>query len=98
MEIEIIWLRSAANDLERLQEFVMLHNPRAAQDMALKIIAVTTFLKTHPELGKPVNDLTDFRELTIPFGAGGYLLRYRYFRNIIYIVNIRHNRENRFIQ
>ncbi|MFI4956846.1 MAG: type II toxin-antitoxin system RelE/ParE family toxin [Gammaproteobacteria bacterium] len=94
--MEIVWLRSAVKDLERLQQFIIQHNPRAAREIAVKVKGAVMHLVAHPELGRPVEDLPYFRDITIPFGAGGYLLRYRLVSEKIYIVSIRHVREDRF--
>lgn len=52
-------------------------------------------LKIHPMLGVAVEDMP-FRDLIIPFGAGGYLLRYRIIMETqtVVIVGIRHAKED----
>lgn len=95
-EMKLVWLRSAYSDLKRLQEFVLEHNPHAARNLAIKIKGSVSYLIDHPELGKPATDLPEFRDLSIPFGAGGYILRYRLHEDMIYVVSIRHYRENDF--
>ena len=94
--MKMVWLRSAVKDLERLHEFVLEHNAKSARNLALKIKAAVDHLIDHPELGKPVKDLSNFRDLAILFGAGGYVLRYRLHAETIFIVSIRHYRENDF--
>lgn len=94
--MNLVWLRSAVNDLERLQQFILEHNPRVSRNLAIKIKGSVGYLLDHPELGKPVTDLPEFRDLAIPFGSGGYMLRYRLHDEMIYIVSIRHYRENDF--
>jgi hypothetical protein len=44
-------------------------------------------------LGKPVEELEDFYDLFIEFGASGYHLRYKLFNEKIYIIHIKHSRE-----
>jgi hypothetical protein len=44
-------------------------------------------------MGKPAEELSDYQDLVIPFGAAGYLLRYRIYQGAIYIVAIRHGKE-----
>lgn len=94
--MEVVWLKSALGDLERLYHFIKQHNPHAAKNAALKLKETVIQLKQQPYLGKPVEDLVEFRDLTIPFGSSGYVIRYRIFNEIIYIVYLRHYREDNF--
>lgn len=94
--MEIRWLRSAVEDLKRLEAFMMSNNPSASAVMASKIKAAVTHLGLQPELGRPVDDPPGFRDWVILFGAGSYVLRYRIMTEAIYIVSIRHGREKGF--
>ncbi len=47
----------------------------------------------NPAIGKPIEDLPQYRDLFIRFGAAGYVLRYRIHLDSIYIVHIQHYRE-----
>lgn len=94
--MNVVWLKSAVADLTRLKQFIMEHNPKAAEHAARKIKNAVFRLSAHPQLGKPIDDLPQFRDLGIPFGAGGYVLRYRSHHQTIYVVHIRHYRENNF--
>ncbi|MGH7815032.1 MAG: type II toxin-antitoxin system RelE/ParE family toxin [Candidatus Binataceae bacterium] len=73
----LIWLPEAVADLQRLRRFIQPKNPDAARRAALQILAGVKILEQHPEAGKPVEDPPGFRDLFIPFGARGYVLRYR---------------------
>lgn len=94
--MEIVWLKSAVGDLERVQQFIMALNPAAASAVAAKIKSVLIHLTSQLELGKPVEDPPGYRDLNIPFGAGSYVIRYRCTSDTIYIVHLRHCRENKF--
>lgn len=94
--MQVVWLDSAVDDLVRLREFVAKHNPTSAKKAAQKIIDVAKLLEEHPELGKPVKELSSYRDLNIKFGTRGYVLRYRVYENILYVVYIRHHRESGF--
>ena len=52
-------------------------------------------LVSDPEIGRPIDDLPDLRELTIPFGDSGYVALYRFEENddAIYILAFRHQKE-----
>lgn len=93
---ELVWLDSAVNDVQRLREFIATENPAAAQRAASTIKEAVERLQQHPTIGKPVEDLLEYRDLLIRFGAAGYVLRYRIHMDVIYIVHVRHYRENTF--
>ena len=80
----------------RLRDFIGEKNLTAANKVAEKIIEATNKLSQHPRLGKPVTDLPAYRDLAIPFGARGYILRYRISEDVLYIVHVRHYQENTF--
>jgi plasmid stabilization system protein ParE len=94
--MNLVWVNSAVDDLERLRIFLAKENPDAAKRAAIAIKQAVNHLVTHPFIGKPVTDLPDYRDLFIRFGAGGYLLRYRSHENSAYILQIRHYREEDF--
>lgn len=90
----LIYTPKAIDDLIRLREFIAQHNPKAATRMARLLKESAARLKIHPLLGVAVEDMP-FRDLIIPFGAGGYLLRYRVIMETqtVVVVGIRHARE-----
>ncbi len=75
--MRIEWLESAIDDLQRLREVILPHNRDAAQRAFKAIREAVLPLETNPRIGKPVEDMPDFHDLVIPFGASGYVLRYR---------------------
>lgn len=91
--MQVVWLDSAINDLCRLRDFIGEKNKIAADRAAKKIIDMATLLETNPQIGKPATNLSDYRDLAITFGAGGYILRYRIYEDTLYIVYLRHYRE-----
>lgn len=92
----LIWLPEAARDLERLRAFLGSRNPDAARRVARQILEAVKVLEKYPEAGRPVEDPPGFRALFIPFGARGYVLRYRLegARDIA-VVRAWHGREDR---
>lgn len=92
----LIYTPQALADLVRLREFIAQHNPQAAARMARVIREVAAHLKTHPMLGVQVEDLPPFRDLVIPFGARGYILRYRPIveTQTVVVVGVRHGLED----
>jgi plasmid stabilization system protein ParE len=93
--MKILWLKSAIDDLIRLRKFLIKVNPRAARESALLIKRSVNKLKEFSFLGVPVEDLEDFYDLFVEYGAGGYYIRYRIFKDNIYIVYVKHSRELR---
>ena len=91
--MQIRWLAPAILDLQRLRDFILPHNRDAAQ-RAVKIIrAAVMTLESNQRIGKPVEDMPDYRDLVIPFGSSGYLLRYRIQGDVLYIIALRHCKE-----
>jgi plasmid stabilization system protein ParE len=94
--MKVEWLVSAILDLQRLRDFIVSHNPEAAQ-RAVKIIkAAVAALTANPRVGKPAEDLPDYHDIIIPFGASGYVLRYRLQGETIFIVAVKHGKEAGF--
>ncbi len=92
----LIWLPEAAADLERLRLFLRPLNPPAARRVARRILEAVKLLKRYPEAGRPVEEPAGFRDLVIPFGGRGYVLRYRILESgEIVMVKIWHEREER---
>ena len=50
-------------------------------------------LKTNPEIGRPLDNYPELRELVIDFGDSGYVALYRLELNAIYILAFRHQKE-----
>ena len=65
----------AADDLERVREFLDINNPEAAKRALRTIFAALERVEDFPELGRPTED-ADIRQIVIPFGAAGYIVRY----------------------
>ena len=95
MSKKLIWLPGAVKDVVRLRAFIEQKNPNAAQRAASKIKEAAFILINNPEAGRPVNGLSGFREITISFGAGFYVLRYHFDGPTVVIVNVWHSREER---
>ncbi|PHR99464.1 MAG: plasmid stabilization system [Oceanobacter sp.] len=94
---EIVWLPSATSDVVRLRDFIKSDNPRAAQRAAERIIEGINILQANPEAGMPVENLVDYKDLVLSFGAGEYIIRYRQeLANRVVIVRVRHSKEEGF--
>jgi plasmid stabilization system protein ParE len=90
---QIIVSAKAVRDLRKIREYLLQFNGEAAQKAAATIIEATSLLLTFPLLGKPLEDIPEYRELIRPFGSGAYIIRYRIDFDKIIIVGIKHSKE-----
>lgn len=91
----LIWLPEAGGDIQRLFDFLVERNPRAAECAVRTILHGAECLLQHPQMGARIDDDTDRRELFIAFGAGAYVSRYRIHYDAIVVIRIWHSREAR---
>lgn len=91
----VIITEGAVNGLERCRVFLAKKNPHASLRAAKAIELQLTLLEKNPELGRPLHDIPQFRELIIPFGDSGYIALYRYEHKVdsVYILAFRHQKE-----
>ncbi len=94
---EIKWLPETVNDLHRLHSFLQEHDQKAADNASGRILEGVKLLKATPHLGRPMpDDDIERRELFMSFGAGAYVIRYRFEGdNSVIIIRIWHSKENR---
>ena len=93
--MNLIWLPDARDDIERLFGFLLEVNPPAADRVVRLIQSCARRLADHPEIGRPMDDDGERRELYMSFGASAYVLRYRIEGQTIVIIRVWHGRENR---
>lgn len=89
-----VWSPAARRDLIRLREFIEPHNPAAARRAAAILRKSANLLQEQPGIGRRIEGRED-RELSVPFGQRGYLLRYRLHEDTIVILRIWHGLEDR---
>ena len=82
---------TAIRDLVRLREFIREKNPQVAQKSSSQLKKNIQALVDQPNMGLPIEDLEDFRELV----ARDYIVRYRLLPNEIVILKIWHGKEER---
>ena len=93
---KVIWLTEAIDDLVRLREFIGDKNREAAKRAAITIKNMAKILEDYPDIIHPLEDFPDFHDLVVPFGSVGYIVRYRIEENTVYILGIRHSKEEGF--
>jgi plasmid stabilization system protein ParE len=88
------WSQNALRDIVRLHDFLSPKS-RAAARRAIKTIREgLKILISHPEIGRPVDELPpEFREWVIEFGHGAYVVLYRFEGKEIVLLAIRDGRE-----
>lgn len=91
---KLIWTIPARNDLVRLREFIEPQNFEAARRAAENLKKAVSLLLENPQIGKPMERRED-RELIIPFGKRGYVLRYRVAGEDIIILRVWHGLEEK---
>lgn len=91
----VIVTAAAMNGLASTEEFLSRHNPEALERAGLAISQQFSLLETLPEIGRPLEDMVEIRELIIPFGDSGYIALYRYELNKdeVYVLAFRHQKE-----
>lgn len=91
----VVITEGAARGLEHCRRFLAELNPRAAKRAAQAIRRKFVQLETNPEIGRPLDDLPELRELIIEFGDTGYVTLYRYEQgtNTVYLLAFRHQKE-----
>lgn len=82
---------SAVQDLIRLREFIAVNNPATAERVSLRLRQAIGKLVNFPDLGRPIPELENVRELI----AGNYVVRYSRSEDTVFILRIWHGKEYR---
>jgi addiction module RelE/StbE family toxin len=89
--MKLSFSESAVSDLERLRNFIAKDNPKAAERVSLRLRQAIGKLVLHPDIGRPVLELPDVRELI----AGNYVVRYLRDEDTVFILRVWHGKEYR---
>ena len=92
--LSLSWTAAARLDLIRLRDFLESKNPNVAKRAAAIILKATDLILDNPTIAHCLEDRED-RELFVPFGKNGYILRYRIEEDNILLLRIWHSREAR---
>jgi toxin ParE1/3/4 len=82
---------SAVSDLVRLREFIAANNPEAAERVSLRLRQAIGKLVLYPDIGRPVPEVPNVRELV----AGNYVVRYLREEDTVFVLRIWHGKEFR---
>ncbi len=91
----VIITESAAKGLEHCRRFLAEKNPQASRRAGQTIERHFTLLETTPAIGRPLEELPEFRELVIGFGDSGYVALYHHEPDteVVYVLAFRHQKE-----
>lgn len=90
----LIWSTAARADLIRLRQFIEPHHSEAARNAAQALKTAANLIPQHSGIGKRLAGRQD-RELFVPFGRRGYIIRYRIEESAVIILKIWHSLEDR---
>ena len=95
---EVIITAGAARGLERCRRFLTEAGARVKMRAAEAIERQFELLESAPEMGRPLAEMPELRELLIVFGDSGYVALYRYLpaENVVFILAFRHQKEAGF--
>ena len=84
--MHVIWAPAALREIEHIYRYIAQFNPRAAEDMAMEILAAGDSLENFPYRGRAVRG-TQLRESTL---AHPYIIRYRIAGDHVRVLRVRH--------
>lgn len=95
---QVIVTPGAARGLERCRQFLSEAGTRAKIRAAEAIERQFELPENAPEIGRPLGEKPELRELVIAFGESGYVALYRYVpsENVVFILAFRHQKEAGF--
>ncbi len=92
---QVIVTEGAAVGLARCRRFLSAKSPDAAKRAGQAIERQFLLLETAPDIGRPLPEEPELRELMIPFGDSGYVALYRHepAEDAVYVLAFRHQKE-----
>lgn len=89
--MRIVWSRRAVRHLAAIREYIAQENPKAAEEVALRILEGVGLLAEQPHIGRP-GRVIGTRELVIT--GTPYLIPYRVRENRLELIAVFHGRQN----
>lgn len=92
---QVIVTEGAAEGLERCRRSLVVKAPDAARRAGQAIAQRFLLLETAPDIGRPLPEMPELRELVIVFGDSGYVALYRHepADDAVYVLAFRHQKE-----
>lgn len=85
--MNVKWSRRAIRDVVDIAEYIQQHEPRAAREIYLRIVAATDLLDKHPEMGRE-GRVSGTRELVVT--GTRYVVAYRVRGSRVQILRVLH--------
>ena len=76
--IRLEWSADALADLDRFAAFLAEQHPRLAPIISAAIVERAGLLEDFPELGRPILDRPEYRQLVLRVLKAHYVFQYRY--------------------
>jgi len=90
----LIWSPPALLDVQRLYRFLALKNTDSAKRVVKELRKCVKVLAMQPGICRPTEGMEpEYREWMINFGDSGYIVLYRYERDVVSILAVRHQKE-----
>lgn len=92
---QVIVTEGAVEGLERCRRFLTVKAPEAAKRAGQAIERQFLLVETAPDIGRPIPEMPELRELVIAFGDSGYVALYRHepADDAVYVLAFRHQKE-----
>jgi plasmid stabilization system protein ParE len=71
------WSDEALADLDRFVKFLNRERPSLAAVVAREIVDKVQVLSAHPELGRPLADRKEYRQIVLQVLGAAYVFQYR---------------------
>lgn len=88
--MKLVYTDEAIEDLQRLREFIAIHNPSAAGKIAAELVGKINLLPDFPKMGTPVEMALDS---VCDMVFGKYVIRYSVHASVIIILRVWHELE-----
>ena len=91
----VVVTAGAVRGLERCRHFLTEKDSRAAARAGSLVERQFQLLEGSPEIGRPLDEQPELRELVIGFGEAGYVAPYRYVPGdaAVFVLAFRHQKE-----
>ena len=86
--MSVVWARVALDDVERIYDYIVAFNPRAAAEFADRLFEAGNSLEKFPERGRPIG--RGRREYLVIWP---YVIRYRLADGNVEIMRVHHGRQ-----
>lgn len=91
--MKLVYTEEAIADLQRLRNFIKIHNPTAASRIAEELVYKIQLLSDFPKLGSPV-EMAPVQESIRDMTFGKYVVRYSIHTSVIIILRVWHGFES----